>query len=268
MIIYAIVGLGMGKRADPLPTSANFKNFPVFFGVSVYSFMVHHSLPGMVTPMKTKKRITLILASDYVLILFFYILMAYTGAFRFPLNDQHSDYLQDLYTLTFFQVLKKAEIVLRIMGFYLALFPVFILGTNFPIISITLRENLKALTRICLKRWFEDRPFPFLVDRIVFPLVAVIPPILIALGTQNEEVLVSITGSFPGIGVQYLIPATLAFTARRCLRNKYGKYDNKHRSPFGHITFFVGVLIWAVISIGLTVANDVIRIIEGKFLDS
>ena len=265
MIAIAIAQLAMGSHADPLPPLATLKGFPVLFGVSIYSFMCQHSLPGMITPMRTKKRVLPLLAVDFSLILVFYILISYTGAFRFPF-----DALNDLYTLNFFVPFFRSDPagrkVLAILGYFLALFPVFTLSTNFPIISITLRENLKALARSLLHRWIGDKPYPWLIDRLLFPTLALILPILIAFATQNIVVLVSVTGSFPGIVVQYIIPATLAFAGRHVITKMNLPYENKHKSPFRHVTFFVIVILWTILSFGLIVADDIIKIKNGTFL--
>ena len=264
MVVIAIVQLGQGNVANPLPPAATLTGFPVLFGVSIYAFMCQHSLPGMITPMRKKKNILILTAIDFALILVFYLLLAFTGAFRFPLKE-----LNDLYTLNFFTVstASAAETTLTVIGYYLALFPVFTLSTNFPIISITLRENLKALARFIARRWIKDKPFPWLIDRVLFPIVAIAPPIVIAFATENVEFLVSITGSFPGIGVQYVIPATLAFAGRYLIKRKFGKYDNAHKSPFGHVVFFIGILIWTVVSVCLVIADDVIKIVQNKFFE-
>ena len=262
MIVVAVVQLGQGKHADPFPPAATLKGFPVLFGVSIYSFMCQHSLPGMVTPMRSKRHITRILLSDYGLILTFYLVLSYTGAFRFSY-----DTLEDLYTLNFFT--RHGAIVLVIIGYFLVLFPVFTLSTNFPIISITLRENLKALVKVLMKPWMKGRDFHPLFDRIFFPLLAIVPPILMAFATQNETLLVSITGSIPGVGVQYVIPATLAFAGKYVIVKKYGKgrYLNKHRSLFGHVIFFVLVMVWTVISWILIITDDAIKIAKDQFLE-
>lgn len=264
MVIIAIVQLGQGDVADPLPPVATLSGFPVLFGVSIYAFMCQHSLPGMVTPMRSKKNLLVLIAFDFALILALYLLLAFTGAFRFPQTE-----LQDLYTLNFFRRFvvtdSAADKTLAVIGYYLVLFPVFTLSTNFPIISITLRENLKSLARLITKHWIKDKPFPLVIDRLLFPLVAVIPPIVIAFATENVEFLVSITGSFPGIGIQYVVPATLAFAGRYVIRRKFMQYENKHKSPFGHKVFFICILGWTIISVLLVIADDVLKIINGTF---
>ncbi len=67
----------------------------------------------------------------------FYVLLAFTGIFAFT-------ELNDLYTLNFAPVKGEAW-YLAVIHYFLSLFPVFTLSTNFPIITITLRNNLKAL---------------------------------------------------------------------------------------------------------------------------
>lgn len=266
MIVIAIIKLAGGNRVKP--RLADFKGFPILFGVSIYSFMCQHSLPGMVTPMKTKKKIFHLLFFDFSLILFFYLLISYTGAFTYSYED-----LNDVYSLNFFTQFSttntsRLDQSLSVLGYYLALFPVFTLGSNFPIISITLRENLKALFRQIFKRWRGDEPFHWAINRLFFPFLAIIPALAIACGTQNVQILVSVTGAFPGIGVQYIIPATLAFAGKHIVKNrlKLG-YENKHKSPFSYLGFLIIVIVWTVVCVGVIIADDVIKIVQHKFTD-
>ena len=154
--------------------------------------------------------------------------------------------MEDVYTLNFFNI--GADPV----SYYLALFPVFTLSTNFPIIGITLRENLKSLYRYfkCIVPSLFVR-FPildhWLIDRIVFPLLAMIPPLIIAFFTMDVELLVGITGSYAGVCVQYLIPVGLVFASRRVISRERGEYKNPHKSPFSHWILLICVIIWSVI---------------------
>ena len=262
MIVLAITDIAMGEKASHPPPAANFEGFPVLFGVSIYSFMCQHSLPGMITPMKTKKNVLWMTFADFSLILFSYLLLTYTAAFRFSTST-----LKDIYTLNFFNSSATHVSVRVVLGYYLALFPVFTLSTNFPIISITLRENLKALFRAMFKRWRGDRDFHFLVTHMLFPLLAVCPPIIIAFFTENVEALVSITGSYPGVGVQYVIPVTLAIAAKTVIQKEFSiNYDNKHRSRFSYWPIFIFVGVWTVVSFILIVADDALKFKQGKFI--
>ena len=88
LVVIATVKLVESGRGHP--ALANISGFPTLFGVSVTAFMCHHTLPGIITPMRTKKRIFLLLFVDFLSALAFYVIIAYTGAFLFQqdrLND-------------------------------------------------------------------------------------------------------------------------------------------------------------------------------------
>ena len=240
MIILAFVKISKHKPRHDTPV-ADLAGLPNLFGVCVYSYMCQHSIPSLITPMKDKSRVTQLFFADFAIVVVFYALLSFTAIFAFPAKG-----LEDLYTLNFWD--KPGSFV----GYFLALFPVFTLSTNFPIISITLRDNLKNLF------YREGRPYSWVVDRIVFPLVTISLPIAIAFITQNLEFLVGVTGSYAGAGVQYVIPACLAYCGRKQLKEITGYYDNKHRSPFGRRVWIMSVIGWAGVCIAFVTANHII----------
>ena len=107
---------------------------------------------------------------------------------------------------------------------------------------------------------------PFWVEKIVMPLLAVVPPIILALITHDLSTLVSITGSYAGAFVQYLIPAALIFFGRKRLAYLVRlspslapvTHQNPHRSPFGNIFWICLVCLWAVVSIGLVTVDHIL----------
>ncbi|XP_013387562.1 transmembrane protein 104 isoform X2 [Lingula anatina] len=249
MIVLAIIRLAEGK-GEGHPVIADFSGLPNLFGVCVYSFMCHHSLPSLVAPIRDKSRLTLLFASDYSLILCFYALLSFTGIYCFSGN-----HFEDLYTLNFQASCDPKDSVTNVVfiQYFLALFPVFTLSTSFPIIAITLRNNLKTL---CHR---PRRPYPWAVDKLVFPLVTILPPIVVALVTDNVGFLVSITGSYAGAGIQYVIPVCLAYYSRKQMSNTLGPHiANKHKSPFKHPIWFILVLLWAGLCIAFVTVNHVI----------
>ncbi|XP_032231273.1 transmembrane protein 104 [Nematostella vectensis] len=240
MIVLATMLIAEQKQTTThAPVAADLSGVPSLFGVCVYSFMCQHSLPSLITPVRNKSRLTLLFVSDFTIILIFYAVLSFTAMFAF--GD-----LKDLYTLNFV-IYSNAYV-----RYFLALFPVFTLSTNFPIISVTLRDNLKNLF------YREGRPYPWVIDRLVFPLVAILPPILVAFITQNLEFLVGVTGSYAGAGVQYLIPASLVYCGRKKLRTLLGCYDNKHRSLLRHRTWLFFVYAWTFICVALVTVYHII----------
>ena len=143
----------------------------------------------------------------------------------------------------------------QFLFYFLALFPVFTLSTSFPIISITLRNNLKQLF---LGR--DDSEYSFFVRRLFFPLLALIPPTFVAIVTSDVQFLVGITGSYAGVGVQYVVPAFLAFYSRKELAKEFGSNPvrNSFASPFKHVAFIIFVLLWAVTCISFVTYNHIV----------
>jgi len=223
-----------------VPVPVRVAGLPTLFGVCVYSFMCHHSLPSLITPVNNKRGISALLAADYVLILAFYLLLAFTGVFAFPS-------LYDLYTLNFVPDQcggQKVGWFERLLDYFLTLFPVFTLSTNFPIIAITLRNNLQTL---CLA---EGRRHGLFVRRLLFPALALAPPFVVALVFQDLQMLVGVTGSYAGSGIQYVVPALLVYNSRRTTLTLIGMgVRNKHSSVFQHTGWIVFVLLWAAVCV-------------------
>lgn len=246
MIVLAAIQLAQGKGQGK-PSVGRIAGVPNLFGVCVYSFMCHHSLPSLVTPIRNKSRLSLVLAGDYTLILIFYGILSFTAIFTFSEVD-------DLYTLNFQpnECGRQSITHVKFFEYFLALFPVFTLSTSFPIIAITLRNNLQALLA---------RPhFPQLVNHYLIALLAIIPPIVIAIITNRVDFLVGITGSYAGAGIQYVIPALLVLFARREVSDLKARLGGEqlHRSPFGHRLWVYVVLVWAGLCILFVTTNHII----------
>ncbi|CAG9094479.1 unnamed protein product [Plutella xylostella] len=240
MAIHLLIGSGpQGK-----PPSFDVTGLPTLFGACVYSFMCHHSLPGLISPIRGKARLGTHLALDYSLITIFYLLLAFTGAFAFA-------NLNDLYTLNFVPT-DNENVFLEIVEYFLALFPVFTLSTSFPIIAITLRNNLQSM--------FLDtsrvESYNFVLRKLLFPVVAVVPPLLLTYFLEDISMLIRFTGSYAGTGIQYLIPTFLVLSARRHCAGLLGLgVVNKYKSPFSNIAWAVFVLLWSFMCIILVSVN-------------
>ncbi|XP_060521183.1 transmembrane protein 104 homolog [Cylas formicarius] len=227
------------------PGLINLVEVPALAGSSVYSFMCHHSLPGLIAPFSSKNRIMLKISYDFFLICAFYLLLSLTGSFAFESLDV-------LYSLNFIQT-GDSGTVMKIVGFFLAAFPLFPMSTSFPIIAITLQANLTHLFVNCIERR------GFFVRRLLFPTLAVFPPIILALSTHNLKTLIEVTGSYAGVIVQYIVPAVLVINARkRCLRD-FGSISHRYTSPFKHYAWFCFVILWALLCIIFVTVDFIIN---------
>lgn len=244
----------------PNPPMADFKNLPTAFGVCVYAFMCHHSLPGVITPIDRKHRLyTTIMLPAYILIYACYILLSGTAVAAF-------EYIHDLYTLNFVpsdDANLRPGWVLLIAEYFLALYPVFALSSNFPVMGTTLSNNLIAIFKSLCPSGERIR----LAIRWGVPLLALFPPILIAMLLNDISQLVSMTGSFGGIFVMYVFPAVLVFYARRELKKRLDiqgtssasadaneenvpeeriQVVNPYKSPFSHFIWLAFVGVWGI----------------------
>ncbi|KJH46922.1 hypothetical protein DICVIV_07002 [Dictyocaulus viviparus] len=120
-----------------IPRAVNVHGFGSLFGVAVYAFMCHHSLPSLITPMSSKSGVFAKLSCVYLLIIAFYFTLSLTGSFAFA-------QIQDVYTLNFLHD-DLTSAFYFICDHFLALFPVFTLTTNYPIVGITLVNNMRVL---------------------------------------------------------------------------------------------------------------------------
>ena len=254
LIAIAIWGIASRQGFTPdSPRPPESSQVPAFgaeglaqlFGVSIYSFMCHHSLPSLVTPIANKRNLSGMLAVVFLLILSFYSLLCLTAVFRFPASE-FAPKSAALYTLLF-QDFSVVEI-----SYFLALFPVFTLSANFPIIAITLRNNLALLFK-------RERPYPAWVDKYVWPILAIGPPIIVAFFTDDVGFLVSFTGSYAGVGIQYVIPALLCYYGRKKAAAELGTLAglNPHEAWFKSTKWIVFVLCWSVACVGLVTFNHV-----------
>lgn len=231
------------------PPAFNITGVPTLFGVCIYSFMCHHSLPSLLAPISSKKSLKSLLSVDYSLIAAFYLCLALTGAFAFS-------HLEDLYTLNFVPV-GPASVLLKSIEYFLSLFPVFTLSASFPIIAITLRNNLQTLfldtTRL--------ESYNFFLRRVLFPLLAIVPPVLVTYYTDSLTSLVGFTGSYAGSGIQYFIPIALVYSARKTCSDLLGQgIQNEFRSPFVNNAWLVGVGVWAITCIILVTVNFFVEV--------
>ncbi|CAL8098801.1 unnamed protein product [Calicophoron daubneyi] len=198
----------------PYPTPVRASGIPTLFGIAVYVFMCHHSLPGVITPIRNKHRLNLrVIFPLFLTILGCNLLLSGTAVAGF--NN-----IKDLYTLNFvpdehsYDTFKIPYLLAQIFGYFISLFPVFALSSAFPIISTTLLGNIRTLFSL-FKPFQTDHAQKVL--RYVLPFVVAIPPCAVSLGVNDISFLVNFTGAFAGSGIQYIIPAVLVYRARRYL---------------------------------------------------
>ena len=162
--------------------------------------------------MKNKEKFKRIFVGSYACIMMFYLLLSYTGSFAFGTS------LEDFYTLNFLPEKSKSSTqgtLLKVIDYYLSLFPVFTISASFPIIGITLRNNLKSLyffinSKMANTASTTDTKF----IRFGLPLITLVPPLIISLITHDLQLLVGITGK----SFEFTDHSHLLFNVKKYLR--------------------------------------------------
>ncbi|CAF4104866.1 unnamed protein product [Rotaria magnacalcarata] len=242
MIILCIIHLAKrssSQHPDPIrPVIFHFRSLPPLFGICVYSFMCHHSIPSIISPIRSKNKLSYLFAYDYICIALFYLLLSLTAVFTFAK-------FEDLYTLNFRPTTRcnqSAVNVPKVLAYYIALFPVFTLSSSFPIIGITLRNNLETVFKSCLNVQRKQRS--------VLVVCVLLIPCTVSILTENINFLVGFTGSYAGVAVQYVIPALLVYNARRQAQLKLrGPIHFPNQSFFQNRYWVFCVLLWAWLAI-------------------
>jgi hypothetical protein len=79
-------------------------------------------------------------------------------------------------------------------------------SANFPVIAITLRENLRTLAHNMTGTQDAQRESATGVTRFIarnsYALFALVPPLIVAFFTEDVSMLVGYTGAYAGLGIQ------------------------------------------------------------------
>jgi len=239
MIIWSLQKLSSdGPKGDHVMVKIS--ALPALFGGCIYSFMCQHSVPSLIQPVSNKQKFLNLLPYNYAQISIFYLFLSMTAVWTFK-------NVEDLYTLNFWtdSCMNNSSSIL-FLDYFLALFPVFTLSTSFPIIAITLRNNLQDL-------------LPVTTSRVTFVAVSVticVVPCTLALLVTDLQLLVGVVGSYAGTALQYLAPALLVSAARS---RSPSTPENPYRSPFQHKGWIVAVHCWSSLSLVLITINYILN---------
>lgn len=230
------------------------------FGVTIYSFMCHHSLPSLLNPVMARvpkqslsfAKIAKPVATALTCCLLVYLLLNTIVTLRFMPRE-----IEDVITLNF-QNFRP-----HFVSVFLELFPVCTLGASFPIIACTLRNNLQTLMLMAYppRQGARRDSGVKLVEEVVLPLVVLALPLVVAFCTENVEMLVGLTGSYGGCAIEFVIPTLLVIQARKRLKQHEQTSGGAFATPrvslgvLGHKFFVNLVLVWSAACLVLVTLN-------------
>ncbi|KAE9419383.1 hypothetical protein Angca_003341, partial [Angiostrongylus cantonensis] len=257
------------------PPTVNVHGFGSLFGVAVYAFMCHHSLPSLVTPMSFKSGIFAKILCVYVLVISFYFTLSLTGSFAFA-------NVQDVYTLNFLHD-DFTSLFYFICDHFLAMFPVFTLTTNYPIVGITLINNMRVIrdmvrnmiistsSRVLSEESLlhdddqhdsglrRNTPYDCISLQpydIIVPVFAIALPTTVSLMTDDVLLLATVTGCYPGVAVQFVIPCLLVMRSRTYAKSVLNfPVPKKYASPFQSSYWPYAIFVWSAFAVIMVTLN-------------
>ncbi|KAL2632760.1 hypothetical protein R1flu_004239 [Riccia fluitans] len=252
IIVLAFRAALQKERLVKVVPTSNFGALPNLFGGAVYSFMCQHGIPGIITPIANKKNIMQLTGAVFGLVFIIYLVLFIGCLLAFGAD------VLDPVTFNF------PPQVYGFIGDALFLFPVFTLSSNFPMLLITLRNNLDTLFQLTYrgsKSSQADKGDLAWQRQIILTLIAVVPPVVCAFVAEHfgfsVDSLVGISGAFAGCIIMFIIPASFVYLSRKVVKEtidnskapmKFYSTTNPYSSPFKGTKCVVALLAWAAVA--------------------
>ncbi|KDO18763.1 hypothetical protein SPRG_15926 [Saprolegnia parasitica CBS 223.65] len=207
---------------------------------TVFSQLFQHSVPGLLAPLSraNQPKAAQIFGSALVTTTLFYLGLGLTCCYYF--GDRISSSV-NLNWANFTWGLDPVPVWARCLTALVVLFPALDTLSVFPLIAITLGDNLAVSLRQCSTFLSRSQV------RIFCRLVAALPPLVIAVLVSDLSVTLQISGVF-GVYVAFLAPALLQFVARRedPRNNMYsGRFSG---DPYIYLVLLFGVVAFGILS--------------------
>ncbi|KDO27656.1 hypothetical protein SPRG_06927 [Saprolegnia parasitica CBS 223.65] len=216
----------------------NFGGFGLLFSTTVFSQLFQHSVPGLLAPLSraNQPKAAQIFGGALLTTTLFYLGLGLTCCYYF--GDRISSSV-NLNWANFTWGLDPVPVWARCLTALVVLFPALDTLSVFPLIAITLGDNLAVSLRQCCTFLSRSQV------RIFCRLVAALPPLVIAVLVSDLSVTLQISGVF-GVYVAFLAPALLQFVARR-----EDPRDNMYSGRFSGDPYIYLVLLFGVVAFGI-----------------
>ena len=265
VIIFLIMGCcfySMGKYGV-----AEFKDIPKFdlsnitvmIGNSLFVFMSHHSIPGMVENFTPQKRLIKLLIIGYIFSLIFIVLYSYIGLFAFS-NPNYKCDKNSEFPIAIQSTFSSNFLGLPVVGYIINYYPILNVITS-GMQLITLRNNILEAIAGCNRElsnklnFAEKKGLGALLKNFAFNTLVALPPITIGLLLQNIQSLMKYFSSILGFLLMLIVPLLVVNRYRNLFYKRKYEFSNLNRSfltnKYGNIfVIFMSVVIFSLIIFG------------------
>ena len=231
---YSMAKYGIAKFSD-IP-KFDISNITVMIGNSLFVFMSHHSIPGMVENFTPQRRLVKLLIVGYIFSLLFIVLYSYVGLFAFS-NPTFSCDKNAPFPIAIQSTFSSNFLGLSVVGYIINYYPVLNVITS-GMQLITLRNNILEAIAGCdpafasSLNFAEKKGCSALLKNFLFNTVVALPPIAIGLMLQNIQSLMKYFSSILGFLLMLIVPVLVVNGYRSIFYKRKYKFSKLNRSFF------------------------------------
>ena len=229
---YSMAKYGISKFSD-IP-KFDISNITVMIGNSLFVFMSHHSIPGMVENFTPQKRLIKLLIIGYIFSLLFIVIYSYVGLFAFS-NPTFSCDKNSPFPIAIQSTFSSNFLGLSVVGYIINYYPILNVITS-GMQLITLRNNILEAIAGCNPNLAKSLNFAektgciSLLKNFLFNTVVAIPPITIGLLLQNIQSLMKYFSSILGFLLMLIVPILVVNGFRNIFYKRKYKFSTLNRS--------------------------------------
>ncbi|KAH7468899.1 hypothetical protein PRIC1_010012 [Phytophthora ramorum] len=263
---YAVYGdpYDSGAVLKPSPESAPYisdyslvdlTGFGVMFSTGVFSQLFQHSVPGLLAPLgaRNQEKASAVFGSTLLTTMVFYIALGSVCSLYFGPKLASSVNLNWAeFTWGINESMTLVPLWAKLLSMIVVVFPALDTLSVFPLISVTLGDNMAAVVP---KRWTRGgrRSFWKLLCRVG----AAVPPLLISMFVSDLSVTLQISGLM-GIYVAFFAPALLQLQASREIST-----TNVYSGKFSGTGYVYGVLVFGMLALLVLLYQLMLQITDG-----
>lgn len=233
----------------------NLGGFGVMFSTGVFSQLFQHSVPGLLAPLgaKNQEKAGSIFGSTLVTTMLFYMALGSVCSLYFGTKVSSSVNLNWADFSWGFDVSEGAPTPMwtRALSMLVVIFPALDTLSVFPLISVTLGDNIAA----SVPRTWRMSPSARATLKVVCRFVAAVPPLLIAVFVSDLSLTLQLSG-VAGVYVAFFAPALLQLSSRRAFPD-----PNIYSGWFSSDAFVYAVLVFGALAFMILVAQLVPQIV-------
>jgi hypothetical protein len=242
-----------GEKGPPYVADTvlfSWSGFGSIFSVAVFSQLAHHSVPILCQPVRNKRDITKILFAGLLTTFLGYTLIGVITTLYFGRG------VQEVVTLNWLNYTggpdKTAPVWAQIIKYSVILFPVVVVTSAYPLVTITLGNSLQS-------GFFNSQTKKV---KIACRLIAAIPPFAAAIGLRTLGTIVSFAGML-GFFIAFIIPAGLQLRSRQLCRQKWGDkaVDTPYSSHFSKEAYSYAMLIFGVAAFFYSLVYNIMSLV-------